>query len=349
MPVPVSNPFQKSLLQFFSQGASHLRPGTKILIACSGGPDSVALVWALKRFVPPLPHRFHIGHVNHKLRGRDSKQDERFVRELAKQVKWPFHSVQRPILRRTTGNLEEIAREKRYAALALMAKESGCSAILTAHTLDDQTETVLMNLIRGAGPDGLSGMEPLRALENSQIQLGRPLLQVSKAELMDWLKRSKWRYRTDKSNVNPVFLRNWLRMNVIPKLEKKAPGFKTRVARLAMLIRDEKQYWNEEIEFLEGQLLKEYRGGRLLDLGGLLSYPPAVQRRFLRRSVGRDFLTFNTVERLRHWMQSPPTSGRLFQLKKGWIAERLSKSKGSPSARLFWFKTTPAKKDKHCS
>ena len=124
---------------------------------------------------------------------------------------------------------------------------------------------------------------------------------------------------------------------------KKSPGFKKRMQNLADMMMEEKLFWQQEIPLIQERLFKPFRSGRLLDLEGLLRYSAAVQRRVLRRSLGGDLLTFDAVERLREWMQSPPSGGRLWQLKQGWIVERLSKSSGFPSAKLFWFKQSKMK------
>ncbi|MCB4757261.1 MAG: hypothetical protein LHV69_09600 [Elusimicrobia bacterium] len=131
---------------------------------------------------------------------------------------------------------------------------------------------------------------------------------------------------------------------MIPLLEARAPGFKERISRLSILVQDEEKFWDAFVDKIESKLAAKQGRGRLLDFKKLLSYPPAVQRRFLRRMVGDDVLTFKGVEGVRQWMSSPPTGGRVWQLRKGWMAERLSKSKGSPSAALFWIGKSMGKK-----
>src|SRR5689334_19919811 len=117
-----------SLINFFSKYGSHFKKGSSLLVACSGGPDSVALVRSLKSLGKILPWRFQIAHINHKLRGRESDQDAHFVEHLAKEVNWPFHLVRRPISRRS-GNLEEKARVARYDALWKTALHWKCSCL----------------------------------------------------------------------------------------------------------------------------------------------------------------------------------------------------------------------------
>lgn len=310
----------------------------RFLVACSGGPDSVALAASLRRVAAESSITVVLGHVNHGLRGRSSEADARFVGELGRRLGW--RTVITNARPPGKGNLEEQLRDERYRLLARVARRHHCGAVLTAHTRNDQVETVLMNLARGTGPEGLAGMKPVRMMEGTLIRLGRPLLRVERKDVLSFLKAERLRFRTDRSNVDPRFFRNWLRSSIVPQFERRAPGFVQRVEQLADLARGDGEFWNVFLADLESRLLTRKGPGRLLDSKGLLRYSPAVQRRFLRRVIGRDLLTFETIERLQRWMSGPATNGRIFQMRKGWTAERLSKSQGSPSATLFWFRQT---------
>lgn len=191
-----------------------------------------------------------------------------------------------------------------------------------------------MNFLRGAGGDGLAGMSALRPLAKS-VLLGRPFLTLERSELHRWLRRSNIRPKIDHTNHDEHFFRNWLRRRMFPQLEKRSPGFKQRIANSAVVFGDEKSFWSAFLERVDKRVCRPSVGGRLLDLGGLLSYSAAVQRRFLRRVVGENILTLDAVERLRCWMMAPPTGGRTFQLRQGRTVTRLSKSQGAPSATLF--------------
>jgi tRNA(Ile)-lysidine synthase len=307
-----------------------------IVLACSGGPDSVALVLAASQLSASTRFSFVVANINHKLRGAQSDADARFVEKLARDVR--FKSAVRVCrVSKASGNLEEKARDKRYDALAAVASRCGSSLILTAHTGDDQAETVFMNFLRGSGGDGLAGIPPLRPLARNS-HLGRPFLICEREELHQWLRGLKVHPRCDRSNADERFLRNWLRRRLFPLLELKSPGFKERWAKLATLFQDEKEFWDDFLDAVHKQVCRRKAGGQLLDLGGLLRYSAAVQRRFLRRTVGDNLLTFDAVERLRCWMMSAPTGGRTFQLRQGWTVTRLSKSQGAPSANLFLIK-----------
>lgn len=306
-----------------------------MVVACSGGPDSVALAWTLKDLENRIPFRFILAHVNHHWRGDLSNRDERFVASLAD--RWGWRSMRRGRRPRPRkGNLEESARIQRYDALTKMAGVAKAKVVLTAHTSDDQAETVFMNLLRGAGTVGSGGMPELRLWPGTRVWIARPFLSVSRHDVLKFLSSRKRDYRSDATNDNTRFLRNWVRHRVFPMLEKRAPGFRTRLGRFAAIMQDEQQFLDETVERLSRDLLRPFRGGRLLDFESLLSYSAAVQRRFLRRNLGHENLPYERVEGLRRWMNSSPTNGRIWQLKNGWIAERLSKTKGSPSSSMFW-------------
>lgn len=322
---------------FLPQGKPAFKAGSLFLVACSGGPDSVALVRTLKRMEKALPYQFVLVHVNHKLRGKESDGDANFVQALAKRMKWPLRIVNAPV-RITKGNLEETAREKRYETFRKLAQQLKIKTVLTAHTQDDQAETIMMNIMRGTGPDGLTGMKALRESAWAGLAIGRPFLGLSKKDILNELMASGQAYRSDRTNKDEGFLRNWLRSDILPRLESRAPGFQRRLLQLGDLLREEQAYWKNVITEIKPRVLRKYRGGALLDFKKLLSYPAAAQRRFLRHELGGDLMSFEAIENLRRWMSAPPTSGRQWQLRKGWVAERLSRSNGAPSAWLFWLR-----------
>lgn len=209
------------------------------MVAVSGGADSVALLHLLKA----SPYRLYVGHVNHGLR-RGAERDARFVAALAERWDLPHAEVSVPVrvyARRTGRSLEEAGRILRYQALGRLARRWRCRAILTAHTADDQIETVLMNVLRGTGPKGLAGMPARRRLAaGSSVWLLRPLLGVRRGELRNYLTRQKLRWREDPSNRDPSFTRNYLRLAVLPPLEKRFPGVGERLLRMAALFSRER-------------------------------------------------------------------------------------------------------------
>lgn len=187
--------------------------GDKIVIGVSGGPDSVCLASVLVELRKKYDLQLSLFHVNYGLRGRYSDGDEKFVGELAEQLKIPLKVVNFS-KKAKEGNLEEVMRDFRYAELEKERKKLGYTKVAVAHTLDDQVETFLMNLARGSGMLGLGAM-PLR-----RDLLIRPLLFFKKDEIIEFLKRIKRSYRVDKSNFDEKFFRNKIRGKVVPFLEK---------------------------------------------------------------------------------------------------------------------------------
>jgi tRNA(Ile)-lysidine synthase len=214
--------------------------GSAGVVAVSGGPDSVALAHALSRLIGPP--RLVFAHVNHGLRGAESDADERFVAGLPAQ--WhPDASLRLPcrVLHVDTAteaaqrgqNLEATAREQRYAWLAEAARQEGAAWVAVAHTADDQAETVLFRLLRGSGVDGLRGMSARRPLD-ANVALVRPLLEIRRQDVLDYLQAQSLPCRQDSSNLDTAFTRNRLRRELIPQLEREYnPAVVAALCRLA--------------------------------------------------------------------------------------------------------------------
>ncbi len=187
------------------------------LVACSAGVDSSALAIALS-VVRPRPV---IGHVVHDLRDRAAALADRdAARALAERLGLVFVEAEAPV-RGERGNLEAMARKARYAALGAMAAAHGCRFVATAHHADDQLETVLMRLIRGAGPRGLGGIRPVRALGGGArgIRVVRPMLELPRGVAVRICERTGWVWKEDASNRDESFLRNAMRARVIPEIK----------------------------------------------------------------------------------------------------------------------------------
>lgn len=266
-----------------------LSPGDRVLVAVSGGPDSVALLHVLYELRNEFSLHLEVAHLNHGIRGKEAEEDARFVARLTEQLALPFHlkKIDLPRLKSDAGkgNLEELARKERYRFFAALLRERQLTKVATAHTLDDQAETVLMWFLRGSGMKGLGGMEPLHRMRpegkgaSDGITVIRPLLDVSKAEILEFLNAKKLAYRVDKTNQDPRLLRNWIRMELIPKLkERSGPRFSARLAHLAELLRDD----DFVLEDLARRALDRMRRADGLDRELFLKQPAALQRRILR-------------------------------------------------------------------
>ncbi len=211
-----------------------LTGGEKTLLACSGGADSTALVLALAASVDPA--RLVVGHVVHDLRpSAESHADRDFVRDLAADLNLRFD--ERAVAVPRSENAEAGARKLRYAALRDMARTHACVAVATAHHAEDQLETMLLALLRGAGPKGLSAMRPKRRLADG-LALARPMLGVSRADAQRVCSLAGVQWRTDDTNADLSRARAAIRHRVLPAIDDIRPGAADRAAHTAELLHD---------------------------------------------------------------------------------------------------------------
>ena len=220
-------------------------PGDKILVALSGGPDSVFLLSFLLKYKKKLKINVGAFHLNHKLRGNEADEDEKFCKSFCRKNKIRFYSSERNIKlisKKKNISVEEAGRIIRYEELNRCAEGNSFNKIATAHNIDDHTETVLLNLIKGAGLKGLTGIPVKR--EN----IIRPLLPVSKNEILDYLKRNKINYRTDESNLSSDYERNYLRNEIVQKLKERLnPSLDNSVLKTTSVLNQYYSYLSEQI------------------------------------------------------------------------------------------------------
>jgi tRNA(Ile)-lysidine synthase len=306
-----------------------LSPGERVLVAVSGGPDSVALLHLLYDLGEELGLHLEVAHLQHGIRGAESQEDARFVAQLAEKLGLPFHlkEVNLPQIKSAAGkgNLEALARAERYRFFADVAWERNLGKIATAHTQDDQAETVLMWLLRGSGLKGLGGMPLTYRLDGTNIESAscpvviRPLLGVSRAKIEEYLNEKHLTYRLDRSNQDPSFLRNWIRLKLIPQLKGKMDrNLPSRLAQQAELIRDEEEF----LEELARAELDRIRTPKGISRGALLNCNKAMQRRLLRLWIEATRghlrgLDFKHIEALLDLITDGPSQGRL-SIPGGW-------------------------------
>src|SRR5918994_4821443 len=238
------------------------------LALVSGGPDSVALL----RVVVALGGEPVVLHVDHGLRGEESRADAEFVRDLCRRSS--LRCEVRRIMLDDSSNLQEWARDERYRLAEEVADGIGLGVVATGHTADDVAETVLMNLARGTGLRGLSGIPPVRD------RICRPLIERTRREVLGYLAGLGQPYRTDPTNLTGKYARNRLRLEVLPVLEELYPGAARNLARGAALAR-------EDLEVLEDLAagVIQMRGEEIvLPLGGLTGLHPALRRYAVRRA-----------------------------------------------------------------
>ncbi len=282
-----------TLTEKFEKNLSYdknILPGEKVLIACSGGPDSIALVYLLKGLQKSWNLDLGILHFNHCLRGRDSSLDEKFVKDTARKLRIPFYSARGKVKKKASAekwSLEEAARFARYGFFVKKAKRLKAHKVVLAHTIDDQAETVLMRLFQGTGLRGLCGIRKVKRLEG--ISFVRPFLELEKQEILLFLKKNKTAFRLDKSNRQESFLRNRIRLKIMPVLKKDVnPGIVRALARIPSIVSDElalisgieEDAWRNSFQSRKGRVLKLRREA-------FLSYPAPLQFRLLERGLKR--------------------------------------------------------------
>jgi tRNA(Ile)-lysidine synthase len=279
-----------------------LKPGLRLAVGLSGGADSVALLRALAERSAALGLVLHAAHLHHGLRGAEADGDLEFARSLAAKLGLSFHEarVETAVEVETSGeSIEEAARRLRYGWFRQLMAEGKVEAVATAHTRNDQAETVLGKFLRGAWTEGLSGIHP--SVEFPEGRILRPLLRASRAEVEAFLNVLGQGWREDSSNSSPAFTRNRIRHELLPLLEGWNPRLREHLAQMAVLAGDEEAWWQAEMARLAPQFLMEGRavrgGGRAaepgsptglaLDVTRLAALPPAVQRRLLRFAAGQ--------------------------------------------------------------
>jgi len=237
-----------------------LRPGDRVCCAISGGADSTALLLLLHAANSLPKNALGVGlsavHINHTLRGPESDADQTFVADLCDRLGIPLHihpvdTAARAATHHET--IEEAARNLRYAAFNTLLSEKSATHILTAHTLDDQAETVLMKLLRGAWLEGLSAIAPEIALPHGKIL--RPLLHTRRDDLRAYLTAQNQPWREDSSNSDEAFTRNRLRHTLLPALRTENPSIDHTLSNLAELAREEESRWTAELARILPQLI----------------------------------------------------------------------------------------------
>jgi tRNA(Ile)-lysidine synthase len=278
-------------------------PGDRVSVAVSGGADSVALLRALLELQAELGVVLTVAHFNHRIRGDDADADEKFVQNLALRFKLEFYSgsADVPAFAQQRGmSLETAARELRHAWFAALVKEDKTGKVATAHTQDDQAETVLMRFLRGSGTRGLAGISPWQ----KQKALVRPLLAVTRKEVEAYLNQLRQPWREDSSNRDLRFARNRVRHQLLPLLvQDYNPAIAQTLADLAEVARGEEEFWQQELAGMMARLVrsgKPSRSGRsnreqttlALDVTALQALPLAIQRRLLRAMGDRFEVAF---------------------------------------------------------
>ncbi|HEU5341255.1 tRNA lysidine(34) synthetase TilS [Edaphobacter sp.] len=296
---------------------TNIRPGDRICVAVSGGADSVALLLTLHAANTAKHDALGVGlsavHVQHGIRSaEESAADLDFVRDLCASLEVPLHIHHADVparAARTGETIEEAARAVRYEFFSTLITSGHADSILTAHTLDDQAETVLMKILRGAWTEGLSAIHPVVLVnstpQNSAQRPGkilRPFLHTRRVEIESFLKQRNQPWREDSTNTDTAYTRNRIRHQLLPLLREYNPSLDQTLANLAELAREEESRWQAELTRILPQLLlpgKPVRGGGravstapgesqstvAIELDRLKSLDPALRRRVIRAAA----------------------------------------------------------------
>ena len=235
---------EQKIINFIDEH-SLIKEGDKIIIALSGGPDSVFALYFFHKYKKKFKIEIFAAHLNHSLRAKESDKDEDFCKELCGCYDIKFFSERAKVQKHKSEfklSLEEAARELRYAFLEDIAREIKADKIITAHNINDNTETVLLNLFKGTGAKGLSGIPIIRD------KIIRPFLSASKTEIINYLEKKKIAYRLDETNLSNKFERNLLRNKIIPQIREQVnPALDEAILRSSVNLRNTVNIVNDEI------------------------------------------------------------------------------------------------------
>jgi len=245
-----------------------------------------------------------VAHLNHKFRGAESDEDERFVARVAADYEIPFYRAEARVAGQK-GNLEQAARRARRDFFERLILDGCANRVATGHTLDDQGETVLFRILRGAGPAGLAGILPA-----TPQGLIRPLLAVTRSEVEQYLRSQGIEWREDSSNRDPRFARNRIRHNLLPRLRREwNPHISQALAHAADVAAEEEIWWQAEIGRIAEKALLQDAGGVEVQAAQIAALPKALGRRLIRHITPG--LGFDHVERVLELAERPEGNGRV--------------------------------------
>ena len=254
-------------------------PGETILAACSGGPDSLALVHGLHRLGPLLDFKVAAAHLDHGFRGGESEAEALFVERFCREqgISCVVEHVDMPAFLKENGlSAQAGARLVRYEFLRRAAQETGATKIATGHQLEDQAETLLLNLLRGAGPKGLAAMQPVAG------DIIRPLLAIKRATIEAYCRENGLVPRRDSSNQKTCYQRNWLRLEMMPQLSRFNAALPETLCRTALLLNDQQQFLNEKAQESFTRLASFAPDGLHLSAREICAEHVALQREIFR-------------------------------------------------------------------
>ena len=253
-------------------------PGDLVLVAVSGGPDSMCLLDVLNGLSDKLDIRLVVAHYNHGLRESEDENETRLVEKVAESMELPFVTEKAFLLENGSASLEERARDARYGFLEKMRAHYHARRIAVGHNLNDQAETVLMRLLRGSGPSGMAGIPPIR--DNRII---RPLIEIKREEIMRYLAAHELPYAIDSSNSNPRHLRNRVRLELLPMMQDYQPRIIEHLGRLSIILRAEDAFLDKQAaDWIDREAVQESAGPISVPVLPFKKLPVPLKNRVVR-------------------------------------------------------------------
>jgi tRNA(Ile)-lysidine synthase len=309
----MSKNFIKKLQNFIFRDKI-LQRGDKVLIGISGGPDSIALALALKKIKKKYKLEFFLVHINYHQRGKDSDEDQKFVEDFAKKNDFELEVVSFDVERQASS--EEEMRDFRYQKFEEIRKKIKFDKIAVAHTQDDQVETFWLNLLRGAGLQGLKGMKSVNNL------IVRPFLNFTKKEMEEFLKENHQKFRVDKSNLKTDFYRNKIRLELIPYLEKNFEiKIREKVGKLISNLQGEKEVIDFWLERDFNNFVEKKSNEFIWNISKSKNLPEGCQRAIFRKIIlelkgDLKNISVNNFEEFKKIMESEKSKKQKMQIGK---------------------------------
>lgn len=311
-------------VQQFVKAKELLKPGSTVIVGVSGGIDSVVLLDILSSVRKQWGLTLVVAHLNYQLRGKDSDKDKKFVRTLADRYGLEFHCQDadtRSVRKQQKVSIQVAARNIRYTFFETLRDVSNADAVAVGHNANDNAETIVANLFRGTGIDGIAGI-PVR-----RNHIVRPLLCLSRSEIARYAKAAGLRFRTDKSNLKEEYTRNYIRRTILPKVEKRInPSV------VETLMNESEVFWGNR-DFIESIIEKkipsivEYHGSTAtVSIEKLKAEHPFIRQMVIRKLLMRagiepSFTVLTSVDDLRNHQK-----GKRVSINKAWVAERLDRT-----------------------
>ncbi len=273
-----------------------IKYGDNIVVGVSGGPDSMTLLNVLCSLKETLQIHLFVAHINHQIR-KEAKQDEEYVKDFCAAHQIPFFVLEKDVVQLAKEQkigTEEAGRKVRYDFFEEICKKVNASKIATAHTANDQAETILMNLMRGSGTNGLKGMEVKRG------KYIRPLLEITRQEIEQYCPKQQLNPRIDQTNQENVYTRNRIRNELIPYIEKKFnPSIVISLNRLSEIVKEQEEYMEKVVEKAYLEIMLEQNEEQIvLDLKKFTSLEIVIKKRILLYTITKLFGTSQGIEKI---------------------------------------------------